>query len=244
MDRIRNVLDYVRVYLRKLKKERAALNFYGKFIDKDDLCFDIGANVGNKTETFLRVAGRVVAVDPQPACVFELTRRFRNDSRVVIVKEGVGAEPGEADMYICEDINVLSTMSPKWIQKSRFASNKRVSWNTKEKIPITTLDLLIARYGRPKFCKIDVEGYELSVVQGLTQPLEYLSFEFMKEFLDDAEEVLTVLSRICPFKANYSLYEHYDLVHFAKRWRSGSDTIAELRAMEDPKLWGDIYVRM
>src|SRR5579863_1792126 len=43
------------------------LNFYGSLLGgfkRGDVVFDIGANQGAKTETFLRLGARVVAVDP------------------------------------------------------------------------------------------------------------------------------------------------------------------------------------
>ena len=46
-------------------------------------------------------------------------------------------------------------------------------------VEVTTLDRLIAIYGAPTFCKIDVEGSELQVLEGLTEALPALSFEFL-----------------------------------------------------------------
>lgn len=45
-------------------------------------------------------------------------------------------------------------------------------------VPMVTLDSAIQRFGTPFFCKIDVEGWELEVLRGLTQPLPLVSFEF------------------------------------------------------------------
>ena len=33
-------------------------------------------------------------------------------------------------------------------------------------------------FGKPAFCKIDVEGYEYKVIKGLSEPLNTVSFEF------------------------------------------------------------------
>jgi len=45
-------------------------------------------------------------------------------------------------------------------------------------VPVLTLDLAIARYGTPYYCKIDVEGYELQVLSGLTQTIPMVSIEY------------------------------------------------------------------
>ena len=39
--------------------------FLGGFIQKGDLVFDIGANVGQMTDVFLRLEAKVVCVEPQ-----------------------------------------------------------------------------------------------------------------------------------------------------------------------------------
>ena len=46
------------------------------------------------------------------------------------------------------------------------------------RVPVTTLDALIDRYGSPSFIKLDVEGFEVEALAGLTQPVPALSFEF------------------------------------------------------------------
>ena len=61
----------------------------------------------------------------------------------------------------------------------------------------TTLEDLIASYGRPLFIKIDVEGYELNVIRGLRQPVPYLSFEVnLPEFRPEGLECLELLSSL------------------------------------------------
>lgn len=45
-------------------------------------------------------------------------------------------------------------------------------------IEISTLDRQIERHGLPSYCKIDVEGWELEVMQGLSKPIPLISFEY------------------------------------------------------------------
>ena len=56
---------------------------------------------------------------------------------------------------------LVSTFSDHW-DKGRF-SNKY--WDKSIKIQTTTIDQLIKDYGKPKFIKIDVEGFELNVLK-------------------------------------------------------------------------------
>lgn len=57
--------------------------FYSKFINNNDLVFDIGANIGNRTEVFLGIGARVIAVEPNPKIALSLTKKIsksRNSS--------------------------------------------------------------------------------------------------------------------------------------------------------------------
>jgi FkbM family methyltransferase len=55
------------------------------------------------------------------------------------------------------------------------ARTSRHKWNRSIRLPVTTLDLLVAKYGKPSFVKIDVEGSEQEVLSGLEKAPKYLS---------------------------------------------------------------------
>ena len=62
------------------------VNFYKKFINPNDLVFDVGANVGNRVGAFLKCHAKVVAVEPQPYCVKILREKF--DDKITIEPVG------------------------------------------------------------------------------------------------------------------------------------------------------------
>ena len=49
--------------MRDRETERLAL-FYGGFVRKGDVAFDVGANLGNRLRVFRRLGCKVVAVEP------------------------------------------------------------------------------------------------------------------------------------------------------------------------------------
>lgn len=212
---------------------------YRDFVRPHDLVFDIGANLGDRAKIFQILGGRVIAVEPTSLCVRFLRSLFRGDQEVVVVPKAVGDKIGTGQIHVNEQLPVLSTMSPKWINDSRFS--KQTQWEKLETIEITTLDAMIAEYGVPSFCKIDVEGFELQVLSGLTQPIPLISFEFMFEFLDDAVFCMDKILAQYPATFNYNVGEQMDLV--LDQWVTKEQLLESLKGHNNPTLWGDIYVK-
>jgi hypothetical protein len=104
---------------------------------------------------------------------------------------------------------------------------------------VTTLDELIARYGRPAFCKIDVEGYELEAVRGLSQPIPALSFEYIAAAREIAIHCIGRLTELGPYEFNYSPGESHRLQ--SVRWLPAVEMQDVLAQMDSGS--GDIYGR-
>jgi FkbM family methyltransferase len=208
---------------------------YGTFLEPDDLCFDIGANIGNRTELLRDLGARVIAVEPQQPCVEELQRRFGTDPTVVVVGAAVGSEPGAAQIAVCEEDPTISTMSDRWQNDGRFADR---TWASREEVQVTTLDELIAEHGMPAFCKIDVEGFERQVLEGLSSPVPCISFEFTREFLDDARACVSLLEGLGDIAVSVS---YGDTMRLGD-WTNPTRLFSEI-ASETNLDWGDIYVR-
>ena len=70
--------------------------FYSQFVKSGDLCFDIGANIGNRVKVFLKLGAAVVAVEPQTACVQSLKIAYGRNSKLTLVQKVLGKASGEA----------------------------------------------------------------------------------------------------------------------------------------------------
>ncbi|HTO92314.1 MAG TPA: FkbM family methyltransferase [Candidatus Sulfotelmatobacter sp.] len=222
--------------------DEAMRAFYAGFVRAGDLVFDVGANVGSRTKVFLRLEARVVAVEPQPACADLLARAFAREPRVTIVREALGREPGAAEMRL-SDASTISSMSEGWIAAVRGSGRfTQYHWDRSVTVPVTTLDRLIQRVGRPRFIKIDVEGFEREVLEGLSASVPALSFEFTPEWLESTFACVAHLESLGMRQFNYSLGESMRLER--ADWLAGSELRACLLALRgDTRVFGDVYAR-
>jgi FkbM family methyltransferase len=162
------------------RARRASMDrLYGRFIRAGDLAFDIGSHVGDRVACFRRLGARVVAVEPQPALARTLRLLYRRDPQVRIVETAVSRQEGSAELHLNPRNPTVSTLSTDLISAAQGAPAwQGQRWTRQVRVPVTTLDRLIELHGVPAFIKIDVEGLEAEVLQGLKRPVPALSFEF------------------------------------------------------------------
>ncbi len=217
------------------------IKFYSDFIHSGCLCFDIGANYGYRTEAFLQIGAKVIAVEPQKQCVKFMKLKFKD--RLIILNNGVGSEKSRKKFFV-SNAHALSSFSQDWINKvissGRFG---KISWKKEVIVDMITLDDLIIKFGEPYFIKIDVEGYELEVLKGLTRPVNYLSFEVtIPENIETAQECLRYLKTLGEFECNISPGE--TLCFLYDKWISPEMMIKNLKSLSSKGVIdGDVYVK-
>ena len=216
---------------------------YAALIAPGDLAFDIGAHVGNQTRCLARLGARVVAVEPQPQLARWLRRLFRGEPRVSVIESAIGARPGTASLYPSPRTPTVATLSADWIASvGRAGSFAGVRWGAPVQVPVTTLDALIAEHGLPRFCKIDVEGFEAEILRGLTQPIPLLTFEYVPAAIGIACEAVGLLAALGAYRFNLTLGERRRFLW--PDWREPADLLAWLRARRADERSGDVYARL
>ena len=222
---------------------RRMARLYRQFIRPGDLAFDIGAHVGSRTRAWSHLGARVVAVEPVPQAVQTLRLLFGRSANVTIVPAAVGARVGRLPMLVSDREPTVSTLSSDWADRmlrERYAF-ARTRWERSIQVPVTTLDQLISDHGEPVFCKVDTEGYDLQVLQGLSRPLAALSFEYVPPALDLVLDCLRRLSELGRYVYNWSPGESMRL-----EWTDWVDAaclaeyLASLPSQANP---GDVYAR-
>lgn len=223
---------------------RAAMDaLYREFISPGDLVFDIGAHVGDRTSAFRRLGARVVALEPQPLLVRVLTLIHGNDENVEILGAAAGAGLGETVIRINVANPTVSTASLDFIARANRAPGwEDQSWDEEITVDVLTLDELVGIYGPPVFTKIDVEGSEDVVLNGLTQPLRCLSFEFTTIARDVAMRSLARLSELGDYEFNVALGESYEFTF--RDWLSIEAIAEHLTNLPHSANSGDVYARL
>jgi FkbM family methyltransferase len=224
-------------------KHRRMTRFYGQFLGPGDLGFDIGAHAGNRVRAWRALGARVVAVEPQPDFQRLLRLLFGRDRDVALVPDAVGARPGTAQLGISTATPTVSSLSPGWRETvAADRSFARVRWDRSVEVAVVTLDELVARYGEPTFCKIDVEGFELEVLRGLTRPLPALSFEYLPMAHDAALAVLDRVGELGDYRYRYSPIE--TMRWTGDRWLDAAELVALLDRVRPHGRSGDVYARL
>lgn len=218
------------------------LIFFSRFLKLGDLCFDIGAWEGEYTKMFLKIGTRVIAVEPQKHCIKVLRIIYGNNKNVEVIGKAVGEQEGRGFIAISDNPyqSQKATMSKRFRYETR--NSKVCTWSNFQPVLITTLDSLIEKYGIPSFCKIDVEGYEYSVIKGLNYPIPFISFEYHKELLDIIKSCCNHLTSIGKFVFNCTIYPK-KTEFFFKNWVSANELYDKLSSIENELFCGDIYAK-
>jgi FkbM family methyltransferase len=210
------------------------------YLPENSLCFDIGANIGRKSEELVKMGARVICVEPQADCLNSLFSKFGSNSNVVIIQKAVGSSRGMGKLFKASE-NTISSMSTDFISTVK---NGRFSGYTWESTPveceIVTMDDLINEFGIPDFCKIDVEGYESEILNGLSKSIPLISIEFTPELKKNSFDCIKRMESLGQYEYNYSSQE---CGKFSFDWISSEEIIEFLNTINSTREFGDIYIR-
>lgn len=243
LDRALGLVRSLAIYRAIPLRQRRLRRLYAPFVTAGDLVFDIGAHAGNRVRALASLGCRVIAVEPQPAFAALLRRVFRRNPQVVVVEAAVSDAAGRRRLSVSDRTPTVTTLESAWRDaRSRDPDFARVEWNRQIEVETLTLDMLIERFGRPRFVKIDVEGSEPAVLAGLTAAIPGLSFEYLPQALGEVEACVERLGGLGPYEFNWSIGESGQLA--SSGWLKGDELLVALRTPAAQQRPGDVYARL
>lgn len=230
------------VYYGQPWRTRALRRFYRQVIVPGSLVFDIGAHVGHRSRALAAAGARVIAVEPQPVFA-AFMQRFVAGSRIQVLPLALGAASGATrQLHVSSRHPTVSTLDAQWQRRvGAHAAFAHVDWDQQVTVDMTTLDRLIARHGRPAFCKIDVEGMEADILAGLSEPLDMIAIEYIPQTVDVALACVDRLSQLGDYRFNHVRGESHRLAR--RQWITADECRQWLGDLAPSARPGDLYAR-
>lgn len=181
---------------------------------RDRTVYDIGFHTGQDTEYYLEKGYRVVAVDADPSLIEEGKRKFMKSvasGQLLLVNRAIFEEDErEVDFFVAGN--------SEWSSLVQEFAGRNNQATKAIKVRTTRLDSLFREYGKPYFCKIDIEGYDLRALGTLNQrdAPPFLSVEAVT--ITDAhkpgeKEITATLDELK--RLGYQRFRLIDQTHFA-----------------------------
>lgn len=139
------------------------------------LIFDVGVCSGNDSAYYLHKGYRVVGIEANPVMIPRIRERFAREiaeGHYCLVPKGIAQSEGDAPFWVCEDV-------PDWSSFDRAIASYNNSRHHQVIVPTCAFESIIARFGIPFFCKIDIEGNDELCLRGFRRDArpEFVSVE-------------------------------------------------------------------
>ena len=220
---------------------RAWRRFYHGLLEPGDLVIDVGAHVGTRARAMRAAGARVVALEPQHPFAGFLRLTLPRD--ITLIEAAAGAVETEAEMAVSSRHPTVSSLRGDFVEGARDAPGfGHVKWDRRQRVRMVTLDGLIAQYGVPRYIKIDVEGFEIDVLAGLSQPVPLISVEFLPGFPHLTHAVIDRLTELGEYRFNPVQGETGGFLW--RDWRDAAAAREWLDGLQADASSGDLFARL
>lgn len=232
------------IYRFNREHHQSLLTLYCPLVLKRGLVFDIGAHAGDRTTCFRKLGARVISIEPQK--IFATFLKIDNffHPKVTVLTNVVSEINGVKTLQVNSRNPTVSTLSNSFIQAANDRGNEwhGQAWDHSISVHSVTLDFLITQYGVPDFIKIDVEGAELDVLNGLTQVVPAISFEFTLIQRELAFDCIRRCETLGLHQFNVSLGEAHTFIFDS--WTDATALSLYISGLPSEANSGDVYASM
>jgi FkbM family methyltransferase len=159
----------------KKKQDAFELSLLKKYIRPGDVILDIGANIGFYARILAQLTGphgKVHCFEPDKKNYAHLQKNTADLANVTINNSAVGPVTGTLTVYTSAELNVdHRTYKPE-------------HYDNEFQIPSVAIDDYIQKVGLKKvdLVKIDIQGFEMEAVKGMTELLRSKDLRIISEF--------------------------------------------------------------
>lgn len=161
----------------------------------ESLAYDIGAFNGD-TVGMVKSLGytNVVCFEPHPGLYASLNLAYQNDNTVETVNRAVSNKTGDiVKMFIVPEHPYLSSLEESWLKIPRHDLGNPVQINVET---ITLDDYILKNQKIPAYIKIDAEGHEIPILEGLSYKPNMVSLEWISEYYEKNIKCLDMLREL------------------------------------------------
>ncbi len=168
--------------------ERDTQNIIREYIRKGDTVFDIGANIGQYAIPFSELVGdfgKVYSFEPdyKNFSFLQFNVNINKCQNITCLNYGLGKDNTQMSFF-----RDTQTGGRKGSFRKEFVGKNYEGYT--EYVTLKNFDTAIELYGKPHFVKVDVEGFEKELLEGLTSRLDSCTFlievrEETKKFVFD-----------------------------------------------------------
>lgn len=158
------------IFLKKVYEPEIVSEFIQN-IKHDDVCIDIGANIGHHTIIMAQLAnnGSVIAYEPIPKLQKQLLQSLEKNNINNVRLESYGLSDTEGSMEL-------------FLSEGNIGSSSLINTTNEGSITITLKTLDSYLFPKVDFIKLDVEGYEYTVLLGAEKTIERCHPTILFEF--------------------------------------------------------------
>lgn len=157
-------------------------------LSNQETYFDLGAYRGDTAFKFINAVGsyeKIVAVEPDKKTFKKLVENVSEIRNIECVNAGIGENDGVAEFNMSGDRNAHLGKG--------------------ETVEIKTVDSL-SKGNKPTFIKMDIEGNELSAINGAKITIKALKPKMQIAAYHKTEDLLTLSNRVLELNENYKVY--------------------------------------